>query len=349
MTTMKKAFAKATKKQAKLRAAIYALSGGGKTFTALRIATGLGGKIAVIDSECGSASKYADRFEFDVLELGHERTIEAYVEGIQAAAAEKYDVLILDSLSHAWQELLEEIDRIAKAKYKGNTWSAWSEGTPKQKKLIDAILGYPGHVIATMRAKTEWSTSDGGGGKSKPSKVGLAPEQGKGIEYEFDLLLSLTAEHVAFIEKDRTGRFQDKTIEKPGEDFGRELAAWLSDGATPATAPAAPEEQKAEGPALYADKEAAAFCVSYARGVAAAEDWDAFLALVDDKKPQVERCPPKWLAVARALEERVAAHHTGAEFVLEGDAAKGVEWVDAQLAKGAKQRRPAEQHDMAAQ
>lgn len=230
-------FHKATKARAFLRAAIYAVSGGGKTYSALAIATGLGGRIALIDSERGSASKYADRFEFDVCELGDDRTIEAYVRAIKDAAAAGYGVLIIDSLSHAWQELLEEIDRLANSKHRGNTWAAWRDGTPKQKRLVDAILSFPGHVIATMRAKTEWESSKGDNGKIQPKKVGLAPEQGKGIEYEFDVLMSISAEHVAYIEKDRTGKFQDATIDKPGEDFGKKLAAWLNSGAAPAPKP----------------------------------------------------------------------------------------------------------------
>ncbi len=224
-------FKKATKQQAKLRAAFYGPSGAGKTFTALRVATGMGGSIAVIDSERGSAAKYADRFSFDVLELADDRTIDAYVEAMRLAAEGGYGVLIIDSLSHAWQELLEEVERLAKAKYKGNTWSAWSEGTPMQRALVDAILTFPGHVIATIRSKTEWSSEKNSSGKVTPTRVGLAPEQGKGIEFEFDMLVSLSTEHYAFIEKDRTGKFQDKTIEKPGEEFGKALAAWLTEGA----------------------------------------------------------------------------------------------------------------------
>lgn len=223
------AFRKATKKQAKLRAAIYGPSGAGKTFTALRVASGMGGKIAVIDTERGSAEKYADRFEFDVCNPDS-LTIDGYLAAFREAAREGYTVLIVDSLSHAWQELLAEIDKLAAAKYRGNTWSAWSEGTPKQRKLVDAILAYPGHVIATMRADTEWAQEQDGRGKVKPVKIGLKPQQGKGIEYEFDLLIGINLDHLATVEKDRTGKFQDSMIEKPGEDFGRELAAWLSDG-----------------------------------------------------------------------------------------------------------------------
>ena len=219
-------FTKATKASAKLRAALFGPSGAGKTFTALRIAAGLGGAIAVIDTERGSASKYADRFAFDVLDLEH-AGIPSYQGAIAAAAQAGYAVLVIDSLSHGWQELLQEIDRLAAAKYRGNTWSAWSEGTPKQRALVEAILTYPGHVIATMRSKTEWSIEADGKGRQKPVRVGLAPEQGKGIEYEFDLLLELSPDHIGRVIKDRTGKFQDELLDKPGEDFGQALAAWL--------------------------------------------------------------------------------------------------------------------------
>jgi hypothetical protein len=224
-------FQKATKERIKLRMAVFGPSGAGKTYTSLRIAAGMGGKIAVIDTERGSASRYADRFDYDVLELP-ETDIETYIAGM--AAAHSYDVLIIDSLSHAWQALLEEIDRLAKTKYRGNTWSAWSEGTPKQRSFVDALLCYPGHVIATMRSKTEWSIEkDSRSDKTKPVRVGLAPEQGKGIEYEFDVLMEMNVEHFGTVIKDRTGKFQDRIIEKPGESFGKEIVAWLSEGAGP--------------------------------------------------------------------------------------------------------------------
>lgn len=226
-------FKKATKAAAKLRAAIFGPSGAGKTFTSLRVATGLGGRIAVIDTERGSASKYSDRFSFDVLEL-EDQSIQGYVDAIKMAAAEGYSVLVIDSLSHGWQSLLEEVEKLAKAKYRGNTWSAWSEGTPLQRKLVQAILTFPGHVLATMRSKTEWTTVDNNG-KKTPQRVGLAPEQGKGVEYEFDLLVEISTEHIANVIKDRTGKFQDKLIDRPDEQFGRDLAAWLADG-VPATA-----------------------------------------------------------------------------------------------------------------
>ena len=257
-------FTAATKAQAKLKAALFGPAGSGKTYSALRIATGIacpeqgrgGGRVAVIDTERGSACKYgpprADMpdplppgvFRFEVCELA-DRTIEGYVAALDAAAQAGYDVLVIDSLSHGWQELLQEVDRLAKARFSGNTWAAWSEGTPKQRRLIDAIVDWPGHVIATIRSKTEWNQQqDEKTGRLKPVRIGLAPEQGKGIEYEFDLLVELSADHVATVIKDRTGKFQDKVIEKPDEAFGRALAEWLAEGA-PAT-PSAPAATASE-------------------------------------------------------------------------------------------------------
>jgi hypothetical protein len=232
-------FKKATKAQARLRAAVFGPSGGGKTYSCHRMAQGLagGGRVAVIDTERGSSSKYSDRFDFDVLDLV-DHSVQGYVDAIKDAHG--YDVLVIDSLSHGWQSLLEEVEKLAKAKYRGNTWSAWSEGTPLQRKLVNAILDFPGHVLATIRSKTEWTTVEDGRGKKVPQRIGMAPEQGKGIEYEFDLLLEISTEHIANVIKDRTGRFQDKLIDKPDEEFGSQLALWLADGEPAAVSPPPP-------------------------------------------------------------------------------------------------------------
>lgn len=223
-------FQKAVKSKSKLRLAIFGPSGSGKTYSALSIATGLGKKIAVIDTEAGSASKYAGKggFAFDVAEL-EIPTIENYIEIIESASG-AYDVLIIDSLTHGWQELLEEIEKLAKAKYAGNTFRAWGEGTPKQKRFVRAILSNKCHIIATMRSKTEWVVNNNDKGRAVPQRVGTSPEQGKGIEYEFDMLLEMSPEHVGNVIKDRTGKFQDLLIEKPDTKFGEKLQVWLNDG-----------------------------------------------------------------------------------------------------------------------
>jgi hypothetical protein len=228
MTTF--VFNHATKTQSKLRLAIFGPSGSGKTYTSLRLGTGMageGGKIALIDTEFGSASKYADRFHFDVLNLLDPK-VEHMIQAIQAAR--QYDILIIDSLTHAWKELLMQVDQLARAKYKGNSWAAWSEGTPLQNKMVHALLGFPGHIIATMRTKTEWTINLDNNGKSSPMRVGLAPEQGKGIEYEFDMLMEISPEHTINVIKDRTGRFQDRIIQNPDVAFGIEILDWLNEG-----------------------------------------------------------------------------------------------------------------------
>ena len=219
-------FKKASKKQCKLRLALFGVSGGGKTYSSLLLAQGLGGKVALIDTEHKSASKYADRFDFDVCDLDNP-TINNILMIMKEA--KDYDVLIIDSLSHAWEELLSEINQIARAKFGGNTWSAWSEGTPKQKKLIEAILDFPGHIIVTMRAETNWTTSVNDKGKVVPIRIGEAPRQGKNIEYEFDMLIQLSQDHMGLVLKDRTGKYQDQCF-VIDEAFGRQLGEWLQDG-----------------------------------------------------------------------------------------------------------------------
>ena len=227
------AFKQAERTQLYLRCAIFGPSGSGKTMTALRMAKGIAGKldgrVAVIDTEARSASKYADRISFDVDDLSR-KTIDDYINAMNEAAKAGYKVLVIDSLSHAWRELTDEVDRITQASNSKNSVLSWGKVSPKQKRFIDAILNYPGHIIGTMRSKTEWVIGEGKNGKTAPEKLGLAPEQGKGIEYEFDLLLELNQQHVATITKDRTGKFQDESIEKPGEEFGIALYGWLSSG-----------------------------------------------------------------------------------------------------------------------
>lgn len=288
-------FAKATKAQAKARIAIYGPSGSGKTYTSLRIATGLGGPIGVIDTERGSASKYADRFDFLTVDL-EDRTIAGYCEALKAAAEARLSVVIIDSMSHAWEELLADVEKIAKAKYKGNTWSAWNEGTPKQRQLVNAILDFPGHIIASMRSRTEWAEEkDERTGRMKPVRIGLSPMQGKGIEYEFDILMEINTEHMATIAKDRSGKFQDQHIEKPDEAFGQQLAAWLSDGIV-RQAPSMAEQSKA----LRTEHTQAAKTAAQGTGHAA---FDKAMASLPELVKQVgsREALDKWLVIVREI------------------------------------------------
>ncbi len=238
-------FMKATRKKSKLRLALTGPSGSGKTYGALKIAKGLGGKIAVIDSEHGSASLYANLCDYDTLELGPPYSPERYIEAIKTAEAAGYDVIVIDSTTHEWSGTggcLEINEQIAKSKFQGNTWSAWNVTTPRHRAFIDAMLQSSAHIIATGRSKTETAQTEGPNGKKKVVKLGMKTEQRDGFEYEFTVVLDLIHDgHFANASKDRTGLFSGdaKAIT---EDTGKALREWLESGvdAPPEPRPSAP-------------------------------------------------------------------------------------------------------------
>lgn len=161
-------FEKAMRKKAKLRLALTGPSGSGKTYSALLVAKGIGGKVAFIDTEKGSASLYSDIADFDVLELDPPFSPERFIEAIKSAEDAGYETLILDSITHEWGGVggcLELVDTIAKTKYRGNSWSSWSEINPRHRLFLDAILRSSMHIIATMRSKTETAQVEENGRK----------------------------------------------------------------------------------------------------------------------------------------------------------------------------------------
>lgn len=229
-------FTKAVKHSAKLRLALCGPSGSGKTYTALAIASGLGQRIAVIDTEHGSASRYADEFTFDVLELTNFHP-EQYLKALAAAATEGYDVCIVDTLSHAWtgeSGVLDLHDKAVKRERSGNSFAAWREVTPLHNRLVEGLVQARTHLIVTMRTKTEYVMEDRGG-KQVPKKVGMAPIQRDGIEYEFDMVGDLDLSHTLVISKTRVRCFDAAVVERPGADFGQALARELQGTPRPRT------------------------------------------------------------------------------------------------------------------
>lgn len=226
-------FQKAERKQSKLRLALTGPTGSGKTFGALSIAKGLGGRVAVLDTENGSASLYSDEFDFDVINLSAPYTPERFIEIIKAAEREGYNTLIIDSTTHEWSGVggcLELVDKIA-PKYKGNSWSAWSEVTPRHRAFIDAMLQSSINIITTMRSKMETAQEENGNGKKKVVKLGMKSEQRDGIEYEFTVVLDLIHDgHHAIATKDRTRLFTGKEPQRIGVDTGLALLDWLNSG-----------------------------------------------------------------------------------------------------------------------
>lgn len=233
-------FQKATKQQMKARVAISGPAGSGKTTNALQFAKALVkslDKVAVIDTERGSASLYADRFSgFATLDFTPPYDPRLLCDAIDAAAASGFECLVIDSLSHFWSGeggVLEQVDKAGSNKFT----NGWGTLTPVQNRMVEKILAYPGHVIVTLRSKTAYAV-DSSGGKAIPRKVGQAPIQRDGLEYEFTLVLDLDRDHSVGISKTRCA-----ALETTGFVSGTELPnlintfiTWLGEGDT-ATVP----------------------------------------------------------------------------------------------------------------
>lgn len=233
-------FKKAEKKQVKLKLALTGPSGAGKTMSALRLATGLGGKIAVIDTENGSASLYADKFAFDVLEITPPFTTEKYIAAINDAEKAGYGIVVIDSLTHAWAGeggLLEQKAQLD-ARPGSNHWANWKPIDQKDNALKNALLHSPLHIIATMRSKMEYAQTEDNG-KKKVEKLGMAPIQRDGLSYEFTIVFDLAMNNEAAASKDRTDMFAGKFF-KITEQTGQQIQKWLMSGKAVEAAPAAP-------------------------------------------------------------------------------------------------------------
>lgn len=226
-------FEEATKEAAKARIALTGPSGSGKTYTALMLAFGLGEKVAVIDTERGSASKYVGRngWRFQTIKPTSYAPL-SLVEHLGKAAGHGFDVVIIDSLSHYWEGadgMLEQVDKRSGA---SKFTSGWKVVRPEERRMVDAILAYPGHVIVTLRAKQEYVLETNDRGKQEPKRVGLKPIQRDGIEYEFDLVGDLDLSNTLTVSKSRVeGVEMGSTHPRPGVELAQEIDKFLAEGA----------------------------------------------------------------------------------------------------------------------
>lgn len=232
-------FQKAVKTAAKLRMAITGPSGSGKTYTALRIATALaeGKPIALVDTEHGSASKYADLFEFDCVNMEPPFHPDNFIRLIHEAERAGYAVLVVDSISHAWSGtggVLDIVDTETQRSQSKNSYFAWKVGTPIQNHLVDTIVQSDIHIVATMRSKQDYILAENGKGKQEPKKVGMAPVQREGMDYEFDIVMDMNTEHTGVVSKTRCPALTDPGVYSlPGEQVANILKAWLSGAPAP--------------------------------------------------------------------------------------------------------------------
>lgn len=222
-------FKKAIKENLKGRLALVGPAKSGKTMTALKFAAAFGPRVALIDTEHGSASKYADEFEFDTCQLTNYAPSD-YIAALKEA--EGYDVTIIDSLSHAWfgkGGILEIVDNATRRG--GSKFSeGWKEASPEHANLIEAMLAHPSHLIVTMRTKTAYEMEeydDGGKKKVKPVKIGLAPVQRDGMEYEFDLWGDLDRFNTLSVQETRCPALRGLVTPRPDAATIEPFVSWL--------------------------------------------------------------------------------------------------------------------------
>src|SRR5690554_303740 len=219
------------RRKAKIKMALQGASGTGKTMSSLLLAQGLTNgnfsKVAIIDTENGSADLYAHLGNYNVLSLQPPYTPENYIKAIDICEQAGMEVIIIDSISHAWDELLDFHSKLA-----GNSFTNWAKVTPRQKAFTDKILQCNAHVIATMRTKQDYVLNQKDG-KFIPEKVGLKAVQRDGLDYEFTLVFDVDIKHFAVSSKDRTGLFMGKPEFIINSGTGKRILEWCNSGTVP--------------------------------------------------------------------------------------------------------------------
>ena len=224
---------KATRKKTKLKLNVSGPSGSGKTYSALLMAYGLVGdwsKIAVIDTENGSASLYEHLGPFQVIDLAPPFSPDRYIQAIDVCLSANIECIIIDSSTHEWSGnggCLEMNDKLANAKYKGNSWSAWNETTPKHDAFVSKVLHSNCHMITCTRSKMETVMTE----DKKVKKLGMKDIQREGWEYELTVSLNLDRDtHMALVSKDRTELFEGKPPFVITEQTGKMIKEWCENG-----------------------------------------------------------------------------------------------------------------------
>lgn len=216
------------RKKAKIKMALQGSAGSGKTYSSLLLAKGLTGgdlsKVAIIDTENGSADLYAHLGNYNVLTLKPPFSPQQYVDAIDLCEKAGIQVIIIDSISHCWDYLLDYHSSLA-----GNSFTNWAKIKPLEKLFMDKILQSNAHVIATMRTKQDYVLNQKDG-KMVPEKVGLKSVQRDGLDYEFTLVFDVDIKHFAVSSKDRTCLFMGKPEFTISENTGIEILNWCNTG-----------------------------------------------------------------------------------------------------------------------
>jgi len=230
-------FTKAERNDTSIKLALTGPSGSGKSYSSLRLARGLvgsSGRIAFIDTENGSGRLYSNLTEFYHHDLAAPFEYRKFISAIREAEKAGFDAVVIDSLSHLWQGILDEKNNLDRKG--GNQYMNWTEPTKHLNEAIQTILQSRLHVIACLRVKMDYMVQEETNAKGKtvsvPKKVGLAPVMRDGIEYEFSTVLEIGMDHHATASKDRSGLFVDRTF-LIDEEMGEQIAGWLSGNPQP--------------------------------------------------------------------------------------------------------------------
>lgn len=223
---------KAQRQAVKLKIGVAGPSGSGKTKGALRLARGMASsweKVAVIDTENGSADLYSDLGQYNVITLQEFKPSD-YIKAIKDCEEAGMEVIVIDSMTHEWKYILEAVDKITQASSSKNSYTAWGKATPIHDQFIQAILKSPCHVICTVRTKQDYDMSKDSNGKTKVQKVGMKQEQREGFEYELTISFDVDMSHQATASKDRTGLFMGKEdiehVLELNESVGQKIKDW---------------------------------------------------------------------------------------------------------------------------
>jgi energy-coupling factor transporter ATP-binding protein EcfA2 len=262
-------FKKAVKHEAKGRVALIGPAGSGKSFTMLtlaRLLAGQEGKIAAVDTEHGSLSKYADLFDFDC-DMPSSFEADYWLEKLTEAERAGYAVFCTDSLSHFWMGkggALEFVDEKTRAGGRGDSFSGWKAFRPRERMMVDRMLASPCHILCTMRTQTEYVEETDERGKKRRRKIGLKPVQRDGLEYEFDLVGCMDEDNTLIIDKSRVilsngkAPYTGKAIAKPSAKDFEAFASWLHGAPAPAPKPTPPQTNGTPPPRQEPTKPAAA-------------------------------------------------------------------------------------------
>jgi len=205
--------------------AIVGGGGKGKTTAAIKIATGIGGKICLVDTENKNATIYSHRFKFDIGEIKRPFEVRKFVDAI-TQMEKSHDILILDQISSAWEWMLE-VKKGLDAGNKSKALFNWNEIAPEYRALRDAIIDCKIHIICVMRGKVKVDMKKGHDGQSQSTEIPISAVQRKDLKFEFDLVFKINDRHLAYRDKDKTDVFGNLNGFEIGKGTGEQIKKWL--------------------------------------------------------------------------------------------------------------------------